>query len=753
MARDKNTNDSSKSYGGYYYGEGYSNYAEAAFTPTRGIKDYLLILRERVWWFVAVSLVTFLGVAIYTLNSTKIFASQATVQVLRQQDKAVQFDDVVDMTVRNSEDFNTQVRIADSAALIARVADRMKGKLENEFMSYFRDEGYAWKPGRNLPTVLIDSKKISAIRQTLVIQIQFRHPNPEIAAKVANLFAEEFIRYNLDLRLEGARRAWEENSQNANAEKKKLQEIEIQMAQFKEKYKSVSFDAVSDTDTRELIDYNQLLTQDKKMLDESETQWNLVEQLRRDGRDLWELPFISINPQVSELLTRRSMIKIEVASLSKHYRVKHPKMAEAIIALNACDEQLTAMVNASAEGIYNNLRRARENYKNTDARIAAKKEELIAIDKIRVEYNALQRNLKATQDYYDYLYKRAQQTLAQSSDEATSVRIIDYAGPALEPSSPDVLRNLALGLFGGIALGLGFVFILALLDDKVKSAFDIETTIGLPLIGIIPRISRADAHMKARMVADGTDKHTVEAFRGIYSTLKLNEESKKAKVVLVTSTIPSEGKSFVSTNIALTFAAHGEKTIVIDADLRMPNVAKSLDIDNKQGILQIMKGEKTLDEVILKDFWTNTDVLVTGGRTKNPTQILTSEKFESLIHELRLRYDKIIIDSPPLAPVSDALNILPLADGVVYVIRFNVVKRKTANLNVRRLRESNVPVFGAVLNNINTAVAGYYYSHYYDKSYAHYYIDPKMAEDELETASGKPAKKPIDPPPLPARKS
>ncbi len=274
----------------------------------------------------------------------------------------------------------------------------------------------------------------------------------------------------------------------------------------------------------------------------------------------------------------------------------------------------------------------------------------------------------------------------------------------------------------------------------MKTAFDIENTVGLPLIGIVPRITRADATSKAKMIADGTDKHTVEAFRGIHSTLNLNEESKKAKVILTTSTIPGEGKSFVSTNMALTYASHGDRTLIIDCDLRMPNVAKSLDLENKNGILQVLNGDLTLDQAIIKNFWTNTDVLVAGGRTKSPTQLLSSQKFESLLHELRMRYDKIIIDSPPLAPVSDALNILPLTDGVIYVIRFNTTKRKTANLNVRRLRESNVPVFGAILNNINTAVAGYYYSNYYDKSYAQYYIDPKL-DDEDDKASKKKSRK------------
>lgn len=132
----------------------------------------------------------------------------------------------------------------------------------------------------------------------------------------------------------------------------------------------------------------------------------------------------------------------------------------------------------------------------------------------------------------------------------------------------------------------------------------------------------------------------------------------------------------------------------------------------------------------MKGFYPNLDVLPTGGVSKNPTKALTSHQFEALLAELRDRYDRIIIDTPPLAAVSDALSLLPLVDGALYVIKFNAVKRKTAMMNVRRLWESNTPVFGAILNNVSGSVSSYYYSHYSDTTYQNYYI--RNQEDESE---------------------
>jgi capsular exopolysaccharide synthesis family protein len=249
---------------------------------------------------------------------------------------------------------------------------------------------------------------------------------------------------------------------------------------------------------------------------------------------------------------------------------------------------------------------------------------------------------------------------------------------------------------------------------------------------VIPRIKKLDTNSKAQAVASNVDRHVTETFRSIHSALKLNDESKNAKIIVTTSTVPGEGKSFVSSNLALTFANHGERTLLLDADLRLPNVARSLQLENEFGLLDHVEKAVTLDEVIIKEVYPNLDVLPSGGKSKNPTQVLNSAQFEAMFADLRDRYDRIVVDSPPLAAVSDALNLLPLADGVLYVIKFNTVKRKTAVVNVRRLWESNTPVFGAILNNITSSLSNYYYSSYSDKAYQDYYIrQDEEFEEEL----------------------
>lgn len=725
-------------YGGYGYGDGYGGYPDGGNAPARTLSDYLLILRERIWWLVVSTFVVFMGFALYTLNAPRSYRAASAVEILRQKDKVFQIEEIVRTEVLNAEDFNTQIKILESASIVQAVDERLVGSLRQRFIAPYEKGLDATLRGmKSVPEILLRNRTIAPIRLSLVVNILYDHPDPEIAAIVANYFAEEYIDFNQNKQIEGSLRAVDDLRNQADQQLKKIQNMEFQLADFKEKYGTLSVERSQDIDNQQLISLNVRLEQDKKQFDDSTILIQQIEKARQAGDPLWELSFIAVHSNVPELLNRLAVNKIEIAKLSEKFRAKHPTMIAATNQLNETKKELDLAVASAAAAVNNEYLRHKANFESSQERLAQKQKELIDLDRIRPEYDALLRQLEVSRELYNHYFSRMQQASVKVDTSGQTARIIDRAVEPPRPYKPNIPLNLAIGLVLGLAVGFGLVFLLAFMDDKVKSAYDIESVLGVPLVGIVPHIFSIDAQEKARIVADEHDKHAVEAFRSIHSTLKLNEESRNAKILLSTSTIPSEGKTFVSTNTAITFSQHGERTIVIDADLRMPNVAKGLGLDGRLGVIQVLSDESDLDSAIQKDYLPNLDILPSGGSTKSPTQLLGSERFTNLIHELRLRYDRIIIDTPPIATVSDAMNILPLVDGVLLVIRFNMVKRKTAAVNIRRLRESNIPIFGAILNNLNTHVAGYYYSHYYDKSYKsykHYYLQ-KEGVPELEPDS------------------
>jgi len=716
--------------GDYSYGDSYHGYADLGSASGRGLKDYFFILRERFWWIILTFFVFVTGAAIITIQSTPLFLATTTVQVLREQETGAQFEEVVDVSVRNIEDLNTQLKILESGNVIKRVAKRLDGSLQQRFLAPFLNKD-ANEPPPALESILKEDRKIVPLRLSLMVSIQYEHPDREIAAMVANLFAEEFINHNLSRRMEGSMKAVDTLKLRADQQNRKVQEIELKLNEFKTKHKSVSFDRSSDLDQQELLTLNDMFTNDKRLLDETETRWNMVRQLNEENGDLWNLSFINSSTLVSSLLTQRSNHKINIAQLSKRYRDKHPKMIEALKAHDQTEEELNKSLASEAEKVRHNYLRAKQNHENTQKRIARKKDEILSMQKLRVDYNSLLRNLESTQDMYRYLYGRMLQTVTQATDDAQSARVVDLAYPPQKPYKPNVFLNLALGLFAGCVFGVCLAFFLAYIDDKVKTAYDIESVIGLPLLGLVPRIDGLSELEKAQVFINRKKLNVTEAFRSIHSTVMLNEESKKAQVYLVTSTIPGEGKSFICTNMSMTFAAHDKKTLIIDCDLRLPKIADILELKHKKGLISYMAYDLPIEEIIAHTSIPNLDVLTTGGKTQNSTQIFSQEKFKNLLHELRMRYDKILIDSPPLAPVSDAISILPLTDGVLYVLKFNVVKRSAVMVNLHRMQNSSVPIFGVILNDIKSSVAGYYYSQYDDKASMDYYLKAH-AEDSSQ---------------------
>ena len=690
------------------------------------------MFRERIWYLIVAFLIIFSGTLLYTFNKTKVYSAVATVQLLRDDPSAL--GQVVEMEqnqILSAEDLNTQISVLQSGTIIQSVDRRLLDETRSRFMAPYTDALSLSGPLTPIE-VLGKYRKIVPQRMSLMINIVYSHPDPIIAAEVANLFAREFIDYNLKLNIDGSMKAVEDLRIRADQQKDRVEELELKLAEYREDNNAVSLDSQENIAREQLASLSNIKLANKNVYDSFETKWNLVESYKRQGRDLWELSFIAGEPRVALMLEQITSVKIQLSSLSKRYREKHPVMAQQIQILQEAESQLSLAVKNAVDKLYGSFVESEENFEMSSKRLAEKERELIELSKTRVEYSSLIRDLEVQQSFFQALNSRMTTEKAQVNLKNPNARIIDEALPPPDdkPSSPNVVMNLAAGFFGGLAFGAALVFSVAFLDDRVKSAFDIEGAIGLPMLGVVQRIKKLDASAKAQAVASNADRHVTETFRTIFSAINLSDESKNAKVILTTSTIPGEGKSFVSSNLALTFANHGEKTLLLEADLRLPSVSRSLQFETEAGLIDIIDAEKNFDEVVMKGFYPNLDVLPTGGVSKNPTKALTSHQFEALLAELRDRYDRIIIDTPPLAAVSDALSLLPLVDGALYVIKFNAVKRKTAMMNVRRLWESNTPVFGAILNNVSGSVSSYYYSHYSDTTYQNYYI--RNQEDESE---------------------
>ncbi len=719
MERDSKNNNPESSESNY--GSGYHDYSTSGTDVggQRSIQDYLLIIRERFIWIIVILILVMVVTTVVTINQTPLYKSVATLEVKRKIDQVINIAAVDDQNIINDKDFNTEVKILESTRIISQVAERLKGDDKNRFMEpYLKGEN---PEDVSLASILYENRTIIPQRLTLIVAVEYVHPNPEIAAKVANMFVDEYIGFNQRTQLEASLKARVDLEKQAEQQRLKLEVMEIELQEYREEHKTVSFDErfTVENDKRRVLNNN--LTEAEIMVNEAESQWSLIDQYRNEGKSLNDLSFIADNALVQKLSMDVSTLKIEVARLSQRYREKHPTMISSKRSLEEVELELDRAIRSEVEKRYSDLLRARTRFEKSQVVVEAQKIVLLRLKSLSGDYERKKSDVILSREFYLSLQQRIREMSITSTLENANAQALDRANPGLEPYWPNYILFFGAGAFGGGMLGLGVAFIIAFLDDRVKSAHDIENVVKVPLLGVISEVKNLQKQEKAKIVNSRMENQASEGFRALHSSLRLNSDSKEAQCLMVTSTIPGEGKSFVSTNLAFTFATHGERTLLIDCDLRLPNIAKSLMMKNELGVIDYCYEKVTFDEIIQHDETSGLDVISSGGRATNPSQILSSHKFAEFMQEARSKYSRIIIDTPPISAVSDSLLVLPLTDGVIYTIKFNAVKRKAAALNIRRLKDSSVPVFGAVLNNLKLAVSGYYYSYQYHKYQDYHY--------------------------------
>ena len=729
--------------GGYGYGYGYgqpgAQVSAAAPLPNRTLKDYLLILRERIWYIIVTFAVVLAGVLLYTIKVTPQYTSFSSIQVLRDSDAPIDVNGAQHSrndSILSMEDFNTQVKLMESFEIVSAVKSRMKEDELKKFAAPYRDMFTIGVP-KSEEEILYENRKIIPERMTLFVRITYTHPDRHMAAKIANLFATEYIRFTHQGKIQKLITSIDELTTKVAQQDAKVRELDRKLIDYREKNRAVSLDRDDDVDRMELRDINTILVNDKRTLDAISTQWSMVQDYKRAGKDLCELSFIADLPQIQKLVTDRSTQRIFVSSLEKRYKEKHPKMIEARKTLDQIDKELASAIEYAYEKIRTTYENALQNYEDSQKRLVEKKNEIIELGKKSTVYKALERERQVAEGMHQALISSLQIRNAQVSLINEGARIVDRATPSLRPSSPNYVFNIVGGIFAGLVAGVGVALLAAFLDDRAKSAYDIEVVIGVPLLGVIPRVPRMSSSDKAKVAANNMDRVTTEAFRSLHSTMKVNSMTKNAKVILFTSTTPSEGKSFVVTNLALTCALNGEKTIIIDADMRLPVLAKTLGVKCQKGLIAHIEEGVPLDEAIISDYFPNLDILACEKRATNPMQDLNSEDFLKMLQTLRQKYDKVFVDSPPVGAVSDAVSIMPAVDGVVYVVKYNSAKRKVIKNYIRRMMESNIPILGAVMNMVTSSAAAVSSLNYYDKSYQNYYTTPPAESKKAAKEDGK----------------
>lgn len=390
---------------------------------------------------------------------------------------------------------------------------------------------------------------------------------------------------------------------------------------------------------------------------------------------------------LDNLKRERLALETELADNLKRYKEKHPK----IISLQAQLE-------------------------DTKNKIEEETNLLLELNQKMVQYNILKREVDSNQQIYVSMLAMAKETGVSEKLEVSSIYVIDAARPPGAPFKPQTKRDVLLSVVIALFCGLGFAFVLEYLDASIRTAEDVRIYLDLPFLGYVPSVTEARSDTeKALVVHQHPTSVITESFRAVRTSILFAfPQDRPLKTILVTAAVPEEGKSFFSANLSQVFSQLNERVILIDIDMRKPKLYKSFGLEQKNGLSNFLAGSVAMDAIIKPTLIKNLSLITSGTIPPNPSELLSSGKIHSLLDELKTKFDRIIVDSPPILSVADASLLANMVDGVVLVLKGGSTRMEAVVKAKEKILEAKGKIIGVVVNNISPQKEDrYYYYHYY----------------------------------------
>lgn len=710
------------------YGPGtHKGYARDEFlAERRTLRDYYIILRERLWISLPIALLVALGFGYYQARKTPLYSAIATMQ-FEKPERVVLEQQVVDPSVTSEIDVNTYLLTLQSARIRSRVLASLTPEELALVQKPYLDDVPAGKPPPS-PDVALGTLTATAIRNSYLMSVAVAHRDPQAAALIANRYVDQFMQDLLD-RVGGSNDYAVESLKNA-AEKlrQSSEEAQVKLMAYMREKNLVSLDNSVNIVAERLRRVNEALVRIREERLSNEQLYAQVETFKKEGRSLLEISYIANHGSIPAIRAQLNSLIRDRSVFEERYLEKHPTMIKLAHAITISQQQLDRAIELAVKDLESTLERIRSQEKTFEAEFREQEQAQLRLRDISVDYETLKKQADVATNNYTQVLNRLTGVTTSSNLQKFPVRPLDRATPPDKPFTPNVdriMRNSA-GLF--VLVFLGVAFSLSMVDDRIKSAWDVETFIGVNLLGIIPELSSVKDSEKYSMVMDNRQSPGTEAFLSIYSSVKIHSKLDFPKSILVTSTIPGEGKTLVSCNLAGSFARHGKSTLLIDCDLRRPMLHRHYRQNNENGLISWFQNGASLEgdplanaHLGITKVGDNLWLLCSGGRSKTPTELLDNPVFGKLLESLKTKFDLLVMDSPPLGAVTDSMLIASRSDEIVYVCRFNRAYRKHIRLYFNTLRDGKNEILGIVLNGLSPRRIEYYTNYRYYRSYKKYY--------------------------------
>ena len=697
------------------------------------------IIDRRKWAIVAFALATSLIAAVAVSLVTPMYQATSTVLVESKQANVISIEEVYGLDMRDKQYYDTQFAILRSRPIAEAVVRDLN--LTERFAEQRRRANSGWL-SKSMSTVrgwvaggsgstgdnqsgLAFQKTVEAYQGALeiepvpgtqLVQIHFSSPDPELAAEIANAHASAYIESILDAKLEITKSASSWMAERSDDLRNRLVESEQRLQAFREQEGLIDAQGIQTLPTREINELTTDIVDARRRLSDARIAYEQVQAGTGDGdsaRNLESVPGILSNPAVRSFREAEAEAEQQVAELAKRYGPRHPKMIAARSELESVSERVRRQENAVAASIEADYLAAQSDVNQLERELAAAKAGFQVIGRKQSQLSALQREVEVNRQLFDLFYNRMQETSQTNDLQTVYARIMSSAIAPMRPVSPNMQLVLGFTLLASLIFGVVVSFLEEGLNNTLRSFEDAEDKLGLPTLGMVPLLhgrSAENASGGAAYLSPETPEYS-EAVRAVRTSITLDSLDVPHKVILITSAVSGEGKSSMAFNLACAFG-QVEKTLLLDGDLRRPSIASAANISRGHpGLSDILAGRADVDECIVQDTDRNVDILATGMTPPHPLELLSSRSFADILKELQTRYDRIILDSPPLLPVSDPVILSRYADAVVLVVKAEATLAHRVRQALSKLETARAPVAGIVLNQLDMRKAQKY-SHY-----------------------------------------
>jgi capsular exopolysaccharide synthesis family protein len=709
------------------------------------LSDYLRVLYKRRWPALTVFLIVFVGTCIFTFTATPIYNARVQLLIEKENTNVVTFKEAVEQNQITDDYYQTQYKILQSRALARRTLDALQAwhypqfeapdtsqskGLRGTIGGWFSREngGRVFEPpdpeetkaqSRSIDQFLKDLT-VSPVRNSRLVDVTYDSPDPVLAARIANGLAKAYIDQNMEFKYLSSKEASDWLAARLGEQRKQVESSE----QALQKYRESSNDAVSLEERQNIVvqrlaDLNQAVTRAKMERIEKESTYNQIRAMQNDRAALDTFPAILGNGFIQQQKSELAELQRQQAQLGEKLGPNHPDMVKNASAIRAAEAKIQAEIGKVVQAMQNEYQRSVINERSLTQALDQQKRDALELNRKGSEYGVLSRDANSNRQIFESLMQRTKETAISGELRTSNIRVVDVAETPRRPSSPNTRNNLLIGLLTGSILAVGLAFFFEYLDNRIKNPEELTRHLGLPFLGMIPALFDVDA--SSPLINSTVPPNFSECFRTLRTNVLFSTADEGLRSLVVTSTGPGEGKTLVSTNLAVGLAQAGMRVLLIDADMRKPRVHMVFDKPRQPGLSNVLVGTAKFSETVhatqIPGLW----MVPAGAYPPNPSELLGSKRFANLVASLGAHFDWAIIDTPPIMAVADSSIVAHLTTGVVFVVGAEMTSRFAAQRAVEQLGRGRAKFLGAVLNRVDLQHNAYYYAEYYRREYSDYY--------------------------------